>query len=123
MYKQAAQLGLRFTTSVGSLSTEQLFQLNQTQLANAVRNQKKVLKKTDDDELSFLDTSSKVDVMEQLRFDILKDVYLTKKEEAKAISDARETKEHNAKIDALIANKQEQNLANLSIDELEKLRK
>ena len=123
MYKQVSRLGLRFQTSKGLLSVEQLWHLSQTDLSNAIKAVKKVLKKTDDDELSFLEDAKVVDVENQLRFDVLKDVYLTKKSERDALRDEAESKAHNAKIDAIIAEKQESQLHSLSIDELEKLRK
>lgn len=123
MYKQASQLGLRFLTNVGAVSTEQLWDLSQTQLANAIKAVKKVLKKNDDDELSFLESTKEVDVENQLRFDILKDVYLTNKKEQEEYRTALEVKAHNQKIDTLIAEKQEGNLREMSIEDLEKLRK
>lgn len=123
MYKQASQLKLRYQTSVGLVSTEQLWDLNKMQLSNAIKAVKKVLKKTDDDELSFLEDTKVVDVENQLRFDILKDVYLTKKTEAEAIKNEAETKAHNQKILALIAEKQEGKLRDMSVEELEKLLK
>ena len=123
MYKQASKLGLRILTSKGMLSVEQLWQLSQVDLSNAIKAVKKVLKKTDDDELSFLEDTKVVDVENQLRFDILKDVYLTKKAEAEAIKDAAEIKQHNQKILALIAEKQEGKLRDMSVEELEKLLK
>jgi len=123
MYKQASKLGLRFQTSKGVLSVEQLWQLGQTDLSNAIKAVKKVLKKTDDDELSFLEDSKIVDVENQLRFDILKDVYLTKKKEAEELRNAAETKAHNQKILSLIAEKQEGKLREMSVKELEKLLK
>jgi predicted Zn-dependent protease len=123
MYKQASKLKLRFQTNRGILSVEQLWDLSQTDLSNAVKAVKKILKKTDDDELSFLEDSKIVDVENQLRFDILKDVYLTKKKEAEELRDAAETKAHNQKILTLIAEKQEGKLKEMSIEELEKLLK
>ena len=84
---------------------------------------KKILKKSDDDELSFLDDSQVVDKENQLRFDILKDVYLTKKKEAEELRDASVAKQHNQKILALIAEKQEEGLRGKSIDELQALLK
>ncbi len=110
IYKEASRLKLRFATSKGSLSVEQVWELSLTDLTNCVRAVKKLLKKTDDDDLSFLDSTIAVDKTEQLRFDILKDVYLTKKADADALKTARETKEHNQKILALIADKQEESL-------------
>jgi hypothetical protein len=123
MYKQASQLKLRFLTTVGQLSVEQLWGLSQTQLSNAIKAVKKVLKKNDDDELSFLEDTNVVDVENQLRFDILKDVYLTKKKESEEIRNAAEVKAHNQKIDTLIAEKKDGQLKEMSIEQLEKLRK
>jgi hypothetical protein len=123
MYKQTSQLKLRFITNVGLLSSEQLWDLTQNQLSNAIKAVKKVLKKNDDDELSFLEDTKEVDVENQLRFDILKDVYLTKKKEADEIRNAADVKANNQKIDSLIAEKQEGKLREMSIEDLEKLRK
>jgi len=123
MYKEATRLGLRFQTNKGLLSTEQLFSLTQTDLASAIKVSKKLLKKNDDDDLGFLEDNSKVDKIEELRFNILKDVYLTKKTENEANRAEAEAKAHNAKIDELILRKRETQLAEMSIEELEKLRK
>lgn len=123
MYKQASKLGLRFQTNRGVLSVEQLWHLTQTDLSNAIKAVKKVLKKNDDDELSFLEDTKVVDVENQLRFDILKDVYLTKKKEAEELRNTAENKAHNQKILALIAEKQEGKLRDMSVEELEKLLK
>ncbi len=123
MYKQASQLKLRLQTNVGLLSVEQLWDLSQNQLSIAIKAVKKVLKKNDDDELSFLEDTKEVDVENQLRFDILKDVYLTKKKEADELRSAADIKVHNQKIDSLIAEKQEGKLREMSIEDLEKLRK
>ncbi len=123
MYKQASKLKLRFSTSKGLLSTEQLWDLTLTELSNCIKAVKKLLKKTDDDELSFLDDKLTVDVETQLRFDVLKDVYLTKKSELEATKSAAATKAHNQKILELIAEKQEGKLKDMSIEDLEKLLK
>lgn len=123
MYKQASKLGLRFQTNRGVLSVEQLWQLTLTDLGNAIKAVKKVLVKNDDDELSFLETTKTIDVENQLRFDILKDVYLTKKKESDDLKQAADIKAHNQKILALIAEKQESELKGKSIEELEALLK
>ena len=119
IYKQAAKSGLRFNTSKGPLTVEQLFSISQTDLANAVKNQKKVLNQGNEDGLSFLDETSKVYETEQLKFDILKDVYLTKKSEAEALRDARQKKEQRSKILELIQEKKEGALKEKSVEELE----
>lgn len=123
MYKEASKLSLRFTTPKGVLSVEQLWSLNQTDLSNTIKAVKKVLKTIDDDELSFLESSKVVDKENQLRFDILKDIYLTKKAEAEAIKNIADIKEHNQKILTLITQKQDEELGGKSIDELRSMLK
>lgn len=122
-FKKASREKLRFNTSKGVLSTEQLWDLPQTALANAIKDVKKILKKDDDDELSFLDDSKVVDKENQLRFDILKDVYQTNKNEAQALREQAETKQNNQKIMALIAEKEDEGLKNKTVDELKALLK
>ena len=123
MYKQSSKLKLRFSTNRGILSDEQLWDLSQTDLSNAIKAVKKVLKKTDDDELSFLEDTKIVDSENQLRFDILKDVYLSKKKESEELRDVAESKAQNQKIISLIAEKQDNKLKDMSIEDLEKLLK
>ena len=121
MYKQASKLKLRFTTPKGVLSCEQLWDLSLTDLSNSIKAVKKILKKNDDDELAFLEESKTVDVENQLRFDILKDVYLTKKRENEERQMELERKRQNQKILAIIEEKKESNLRNMSVEDLEKL--
>ena len=123
MYKQASQMKLRFQTGVGLLTVEQLWDLSLSNLSSAIKNVKKILKKTDDDELSFLEDTKVVDVENQLRFDILKDVYLTKKKEVEELRDAANIKAHNQKILQLIADKQEADLKGKTVAELEAMLK
>jgi hypothetical protein len=123
MYKEAIRMGLRVLTSKGSLSIEQLWTLSLTDLKNAIKAVKKLLTKDNDDELSFLVENKVIDVENQLRFDILKDIYMTKQSEIQASQTAQSVKEHNQKIDMLIAAKKAQEMENMSIEDLEKLRK
>ena len=119
MYKEASKLKLRFQTTKGSLSVEQLWEVSMTAIATIVRNLKKELKKDNDDDLSFLDEGpSTVDKVAQLRFDVAKDVYLTKRAEKDAADVAAETKAHNQKILELIKEKQEDQLKGKSIAEI-----
>lgn len=121
MYKQAAKLKLRFTTPKGVLSCEQLWDLSLIDLSNSTKAVKKILKKNDDDELAFLEESKTVDIENQLRFDILKDVYLTKKKENEERQMELERKRQNQKILTIIEEKKESNLRNMSVEDLEKL--
>lgn len=119
IYKLGNQLGLRFPTTKGLLSIEQLFTLRQTELANIVKSCKKTLSGTSsEDDLSFLDESKTVNKEDQLRFDIAKDIYLTKKAEAEEVRTKAERKAFEQKILGLIAEKQEDSLKGKSIEEL-----
>ena len=124
MYKQASQIGLRVNTPRGPLSVEQLWNLSMTDLATTIKSIKKMIKSDDADELDFLEEgTSKVDKTLELSFNIVKDVYVTKKEAAKALRDAADIKAHNQKILQLIASKQEKELEGKTIEELEALLK
>ncbi len=120
-YKLASQTRLRFNTDKGLLSVEQLWNLNQSQLSNLIKSVKKVLKRDDDDELSFLTDTKVVDIENQLRFDIAKDVYLTKKKLAEDLREKADKKAFEQKILGLIAEKQEGSLREKSIEELQKM--
>lgn len=119
-FKKATRAKLRFSTSRGVLSTEQLWDLPQTTLVTCIRAQKKLVKKTDDDELAFLDSTIVVDTIEQLKFDVLKDVYMEKKNEASTKLAAKKSREHNDEIYALIAEKEGEAKKGMTIDELKK---
>lgn len=122
-FREATRQKLRFSTSQGLLTVEQLWDLPLSKLATAIKNVKKSLQKDNDDELSFLDENKTVDKTQQLTFDILKEVYLTKKEEQETAKNAAEVKAHNEKILALIHQKQEGQLAEKTVEELQALLK
>jgi hypothetical protein len=125
-FKKASQLQLRFATTKGLLSVEQLWGLSTATLASTAKAIKQDLKKASaDDDLSFLTeaTVTKVDVENQLRFEIVKDVYLTKKAEQDAARTKEETKAHNQRIMELIQNKKERELEGKSIEELQAMLK
>ena len=84
---------------------------------------KKNSTKTSDSELDFLEETTKVDVISELAFEIMKDVYLTKREEATRIKEDAEVKAYNQKIIEIIARKQDQDLENKSLEELQALLK
>ena len=124
LYKKAAQVKLRIQTCKGLLSVEDVWSLSLANLDSSIRSLAPLVKKyqTEDSDLDFLssnsDTKSEEISLLELSFEILKDVYITKKEEANAKAKARETKEFNQKIMSLIAEKQESSLKDKSIEEL-----
>lgn len=135
MYKKALKLGYRFDSKFGLLTIEQLFGLPFSNLSDIIMNHKEMLDaangaKTSLEELkdflnvgkTFSNKTAEIDTL-QTKFDILKDIFNEKKLEHLAALDALATKEHNQKIDAIIAKKRENDLNNLTIEELEALRK
>lgn len=123
MYKQAAILGLRIQTTKGLLSVDQLWTLKLKDLSDSLKALKKNSTKTSDSELDFLEETTKIDVISELAFEIMKDVYLTKREEAKRVKEDAEVKAYNQKIIEIIARKQDQDLENKSLEELQALLK
>lgn len=125
MYKQAAQLKLRFETPKGVLSAENLFDLSMTDLSTTIKKVNAQLKKeqTTDNELAFLEGTDIVESQNSLRFKILKDVYMTKKDARDAAALDYEKKQKKQRIAEIIAKKKEEALENMSIEELEAMLK
>jgi len=118
-FKLATQQKLRFQTTKGSLSTEQLWDLSTTeldQLAVSLEEQYEESGKK-----SFLVKRSVKDKTTKIKFDIVLDILQTKMEEAEASKEAKENKEHNQKILTLISEKKDESLKAKSIKDLEKL--
>lgn len=126
MYKIASRKKLRIQTNRGMLSVEQLWDLSKEyigELAKAIRkrinDQKGV---TGDSELDFLKPSAQTEeTIDELTFRILKDIYTTKQAEEDKAHRRAAARENNRKILELIAKKQDQELENKSIEELEKM--
>ena len=126
IYKKASKKKLRFSTNRGSLPVEQLFDLPKEEIRQLVIKAREEAKKSsgevNDSELSFLDSPAKTKATDaELRFEILKDIYLTKKSAEEKAQKRAEVKANNKKILELIARKQDQALEKKSIKDLEKL--
>ena len=121
MYKQAAQLKLRFDTPKGLLAAENLFDLSMADLSTTIKKVNALMKKEQatDDELAFLEGVDVVETQNSLRFKILKDVYMTKKEARDAAALDYEKKQKKQRIAEVIAKKKDEALENMSIEELE----
>lgn len=120
-YKQASLAKLRFNTPRGVLATEQLWDLVITELDTLTVTLEAELESSG--KKSYLVKASEKSKVAKLRFDIALDILNTRVELAQAATDVEETKQHNQKIDALIAEKKDASLRSLSVEELEKLRK
>lgn len=117
-------LKIRFIVSFGTLSMEQLAGMKITNLAKVIRELKAELGEAQDDDLAFLEEGdSQVDEMAQLRYEIAKEIYMIKKEEQRNATSEKDKKKHNENILALIAEKEKQEMANMSVEDLKKLLK
>lgn len=122
----ALKQNVRYSTSKGMLTTEQLFDISMADLSAAIKASHKLLGESSlGDDLAFLGsvTVSVANQTEQLRFDVMKEIYQLRKSELEAVREAKEIKAHNEKIDTLIAQKQDQKLTEMSVEDLLKLRK
>lgn len=118
-YKLITRLKLRFPTPKGNLSVEQLWDLSLEELDKVVvsleENYNKSSKK------SYIVKASEKDAETKLMFDVALDILQTKMEEKDEQRRSYEIKKHNKKILELIDKKKDEELSNLSIDDLTKL--
>ena len=126
IFKKASKKKLRFSTNRGVLSVEQLWDLSKDEIRQLVIKAREAAKKSsgevNDSELSFLDAPAKTKATDdELRFEILKDIYLTKKSAEERAQKKAEVKASNKKLLELIARKQDEALEKKSIKELEKM--
>lgn len=115
-YKQASKQRLRVQTDKGVLSVEQLWDLKVTELDKLAVGLEKAY--NDSKGKSFLDSKTTKDKDLKLAFDVVLDILETKVEEAAALKQAKEDKEHNEKIFSLIAEKDDAALKGKSRKEL-----
>ena len=120
-FKTATQKKLRFQTSKGLLSTEQLWDLSIEDLDTLAVSLEAEHKESG--KKSFLVKSNLKDKTAKLKFDVVLDVLNTKVDEIEAAKEAAEIKEHNKKIINLIAEKQDESLKGKSIKQLEAMLK
>lgn len=120
-FKLASQQKLRYQSEKGPLTTENLWDLSIPELDKLAL----ALQKEYDQSApaSFVTKKTAKDKTAKLRFDVVYDVLTTKMAESEAATDASERREHNKRIDALIAEKKDDELKGKSVKELEKMRK
>lgn len=122
MYKRATQLNLKFTTPVGIVSLQQLWTVSISNLKSAITDAYNVLNKANSKELDFLQDFEQVGSEEEtLTYEILKDVYITRREAAKAKQNEQERKEKEQKLLEILAEKKESSLRSKSEEEIKKM--
>lgn len=129
MFEQATQMKLRFETTKCLMSVEDLWDLplqscqgsnrNPVSLDDlAIASHRKIQSMQEE---SFVATSS-VDTTEQLRLDILKHIISVKMGEQKAQQEAADKRQKRQEIDALIAQKKQNQMAEMPLEDLLKMR-
>lgn len=116
MFEKASKLKLRFNTSRGSLSTEDLWDLNLESLDKLAISIKKELSETA--EQSFIKKKHAGDEVLQLKLDILVHVINVKLEEKEAKRVSAEKAAKRAQILELMQKKELSMLESKSLDEL-----
>ena len=116
MYKKALKMKLRFATTKGKLTTEDLFDLSLTDLNNIAIALDKKLSETP--RKSFISDIAPDTEEDELRFNIVKDVINTKLVERSNAQNAKAKAAEKAQLLEILHRKENQALENLSVDEL-----
>lgn len=124
IFETASKTALRFNTAMGSLTVEDLWslaltkgQVNLDRIAIDLNQQIKSSTETE----SFVDKTKTVDKTLQLQFDIVKHIIEVRLDELEASKLAASQKQKMDRLLALVAEKEDQALAEKSVDELRAL--
>lgn len=124
LFAKIVKKGLTFNTPKGPLLPQQVWQLPLTgnNGFNLDEISKTLLKKVrESEEESLVTEASSMNTDDQLRLDVLKCIIADKKAEKEAREKAAATRAKNNRIKELIAKKQDQELEEKSLEELEAL--
>lgn len=117
MYKKALRTKLRFSTTKGKLTTEDLFDLSLTDLNNLAVALDKKLSETP--RKSFISDLTPDTQEDELRFNIVKDVITLKLVERNAAQNAKAKAAEKAQLLEILHRKKNEALENLSVAEIE----
>lgn len=117
MYKKALRTKLRFSTTKGKLTTEDLFDLSLTDLNNLAISLDKKLSETP--RKSFISDIAPDTQEDELRFNIVKDIITLKLVERDAARNAKEKAAEKAQLLEILHRKKNEALENLSVAEIE----
>jgi hypothetical protein len=117
MYKKALRTKLRFSTTKGKLTTEDLFDLSLTDLNNLAIALDKKLSETP--RKSFISDIAPDTQEDELRFNIVKDIITLKLAERNAAQNAKAKAAEKAQLLEILHRKKNEALENLSVAEIE----
>lgn len=122
MFEKASRLKLRFKIAAGLISTEDLWTLKLETLNTLAKELNKTIKTSSEEDFIKSRTGvSDQQKVDELRFEIVKHVINVRLEELDAAENAKATRIQNAKINEIIAKKQDAALENMSVEELKAL--
>ena len=117
MYKKALRTKVRFSTSKGKLTTEDLFDLSLADLNNLAIALDKKLSETP--RKSFISDITPDTQEDELRFNIVKDIITLKLAERNAAQNAKAKAVEKAQLLEILHRKKNEALENLSVAEIE----
>ena len=124
MFKEANRYKLRFDTDRGNVTTEDLWDLplvnKSVCLDNIAKQLSKKIKEVDEE--SFVVKKSSADTILELKLEIVKYIISVKLEEKEIKEKSVATKAKKERINSIIADKEDENLRNASVEDLEKMR-
>lgn len=116
MYKQASKMKLRFATSKGNLSVEDLWDLSLPALDRLAVSYDEELAKNPRKSFITNDTPSNSEL--ELKFNIVKDVITDKLKDKAAREAAKDKAAEKARLTELLAKKQSEKMESMSEDEI-----
>lgn len=119
MFEEATRKKLRFSYK-GNISTEDLWDLSVNDL-NAIYGVLSKEKKENNPEDSLITVKTEVNETLELKIGIVKHVFTVKSKELAAKKDAADRRTRKRQLQAILANKQDEELKGKSADELKKL--
>lgn len=120
MFIEATRRKLRFNTTKGQLSVEELWDLNLTTLDNLAKGANKLVKAAEEE--SFIPSSRKRKNTEaELSLEILKYIIQVKVDEDNKNKERAEKQQKAARLKELLMQKKDSELASKSVEEIEKM--
>lgn len=118
IFEKVSRLKLRFDSEKGNLLTEDLWDLPLTELNRMAKKLNKELSVADEED--FLQDENVEDIETRLKFDIVLHILNVKKDELKNRREAADKKIEKEKLVALLEEKQDEGLKDLSIDQIKR---
>jgi len=122
IFKEASRENLKYKTVRGSITTDQLWELPLTSSDGMDLDTiaKDIYSNIKDEEISFVSQREKIQVADELRLDVIKDIIEYKQEKANRALQNQLARERKSKLLDAIAAKEDKALDRMSADKLRK---